>query len=65
MTEGGSFGEDAFSDPVVSPRLSGFLSSAEFTLVFYMIMISLSQEEEVKGQVKGNSRGRLCGLLDS
>lgn len=35
MTEGGSFGEDAFSDPVVSPRLSGFLSSAEFTVFLY------------------------------
>lgn len=54
MTGGGSFGEDAFSDPAVSPRVSGFLSSPEFTLFFYIyyIMISLSQEEEVKGQVK-------------
>lgn len=34
MTGGGSFGEDEFSDPVVSPRVSGFLSSPEFTLVF-------------------------------
>lgn len=34
MTGGGSFGEDEFSDPVVSPRVSGFLSSPEFTLFF-------------------------------